>query len=160
MAKVIGVGSNMGDRLGNVRRALEHLRAIGRVSLVSRVYESEPVGFKPQGKFLNLALALETELGPHKLLGGLKAVEEALGRVESVRDGPRVVDLDLLFYDDAIVDDEFLTVPHPRLHLRGFVLFPLADIIPDFIHPILGESVADLLRGLDDRGGVVLFGRL
>ena len=146
---VIGLGANVGDRLANIRKAI--LLAGERAgTLVARsdVYESPPWGVADQPRFLNACAILETDLPPYDLMSELKEIEFDLGRVKRARWGPREIDLDLLLYDDLCCDDSFLTVPHPRLHERAFVLVPLAAIAPDWVHPVLKASAVQLASGL------------
>lgn len=145
----VGLGSNLGDRAAHVSRALAALRATPgvRVGTVSPLVETEPEGGPPQGRFLNGAVELFVTLSPRELLDRLLEIEAEAGRVRGPeRDQPRCLDLDLLFYGDARIDEPGLVVPHPRLHRRGFVLGPLRRIAPDFVHPVLGRSVAALAR--------------
>jgi 2-amino-4-hydroxy-6-hydroxymethyldihydropteridine diphosphokinase len=146
------MGSNLGDREGTLRRAVELLEAEPeiRVAAVSSLRETEPVGYEDQPRFLNGACAVETQLEPHELLARLLAIETALGRTRDgvPRYGPRTVDLDLLLYGQETVDEPDLTVPHPRLAERRFVLEPLAELDPGMTLPD-GRRVADLLAGLE-----------
>ena len=150
----VGVGSNLGDREKTIRRAVELLREAEGVDVVSvsTLRETEPWGPVEQPPFLNGALAIETDLGPQEVLAVLLEVERALGRVrEGERWGPRTIDLDVLLFGDLIVDEPGLTIPHPRLHERGFALEPLAELAPDAVVPGHGR-VTDLLASLDDDG--------
>jgi len=145
----VGLGSNLGDRAAHVARALEALRATPGVEVgaVSPLLETEPVGGPPQGPYLNGAVELFVTLSARELLARLLAIEAAAGRVRGLeRNAPRCLDLDLLFYGDARIDEPGLVVPHPRLHQRQFVLEPLCRIAPDFVHPVLRRSVASLAR--------------
>jgi 2-amino-4-hydroxy-6-hydroxymethyldihydropteridine diphosphokinase len=147
----IGLGSNLGPRRKTLRRALAALdeRADARVRRVSRFIETDPVGGPPQGRFLNAAAELETDLPPGGLLAVLQQVEEQFGRERGTRWGPRTLDLDILLYDDAVVDEPDLKIPHPLMQERRFVLEPLCQIAPELVHPVLNKTVADLLSALD-----------
>jgi 2-amino-4-hydroxy-6-hydroxymethyldihydropteridine diphosphokinase len=147
----IALGSNLGDRRDYLERGLAALRARNDVAVmrVSSFYETAPVGGPAgQGPYLNAAAELRTELTPEALLNVLLEIERGLGRVRTEKDGPRTLDLDLLVYDDVVRSDPVLTLPHPRLHERLFVLQPLAEIAPGLVHPVLKRTVADLLADL------------
>lgn len=144
----LGLGTNLGDKLGNLTRAIGMLSPDITVNAVSPIYETEPMLVRDQPVFYNLALEGETVFSPHEVLAHLKRIESEMGRVESVRYGPRLIDLDLLFYDDAVVESPGLTVPHAHIAERAFVLAPLADIAPELEHPILRKKVRDILAEL------------
>lgn len=152
----IGVGSNIGDRQTFLNLALGLLKQDPNVKVekTSPVYETDPVSGIPQGKYLNAVWQISTDLAPERLLDVLRGIEKSLGRERSVRFGPRTIDLDILFYDQFVYSSERLTVPHPRLHERSFVLRPLADISPDFLHPMIRRSVKDLLVEVERKSGV------
>jgi len=152
----IGVGSNVGDREDALRAAAQRIAATpGVLTLISSpVYETLPVGPAGPGRFLNAVFRVIVRLSPMALFGRLQEIEAELGR-RPPRTGPRPIDLDLLFYDDLVLQNETLTVPHPRAHLRSFVLKPLADLAPDFCHPELGLSVRELLSALSHPNEIV-----
>jgi 2-amino-4-hydroxy-6-hydroxymethyldihydropteridine diphosphokinase len=155
----ISVGSNIGDKVANCRRGVEALRAAEgvRITAQSRIYRTEPVDFTDQDWFVNYVIRVETSLDPFALLSRMQAAQRRIGRRQpGVRFGPRILDLDILFYDDRVLDDPRLSLPHPRLHQRRFVLKPLCDIKPDLVHPVLGEDVRTLLAALDENGQQVV----
>ena len=156
----VGLGSNLGDREAQLAGAVEALRSTPgvEVSAVSPVYETRAVGPGPQPPYLNAVVRLRCDLGPRALLERLLAIERDAGRTRGPeRDAPRTLDLDLLFYAEARVDEPGLRVPHPRLHERAFVLEPLQDLAPDWTHPGLGERIGDLARRVRDPEAVRRF---
>jgi len=152
----LSLGSNMGRRPDNLRRALRLLRVEPGISLTrhSRLYTTAPVGYSAQRDFLNGVVELRTRLGPRELLSRLKGVELALGRQPGIRNGPRPIDIDLLLLGRRVVRRRGLEVPHPRMHRRRFVLEPLAEIAPRAVHPILRRTARSLLAGLEPGGRV------
>jgi len=146
----LALGTNLGDRFANLQAAIAALPPAVRVR--SPVYETLPWGLTSQPAFLNMVLKGETALAPVELLKHLKLLETELGRLPSVRWGPRRIDMDILFYDQLILDTPELTIPHPRLHERAFVLVPLADLAPGLVHPVLGKPVSQLLAAVDTTG--------
>jgi len=148
----LALGANLGDRLANLRAAIDALPPEVTVLAESPVYETPPWGVADQPAFLNMAVKAETHLAPPALLAHLKQLETALGRTPTFRYGPRVIDIDILFYDDLVFESEGLIIPHPRLHERAFVLLPLADIAPDVRHPVIGKAVRELLAQVDTTG--------
>ena len=150
MRAYLGLGSNIGDRKANIREALRRLRGVKGVAVlkVSSLHETEPVGGPPQADFLNAACEVEAALTPRGLLRAALRIEREMGRLRGVRWGPRVIDIDILLCDDKVVEDAELTVPHPRLAGRRFVLEPLAEIAPAARHPKSGKTVAEMLDSL------------
>jgi len=148
----IGIGSNIGNRQENCREAVRMLAGNGlTVVRQSSLVETEPWGVADQSRFINMAVEVETDAAPEQLLVILKKIEKDMGRTNAVRWGPRVIDLDILFYDDLILDTDGLIIPHPLLHERNFVLIPLAEIAPNKIHPRLNRTVHELYSVLSDR---------
>jgi len=157
----VGVGSNLGDREFLIRKAVEGMRDLPHTTVirVSSLYDTEPVGEVEQPAFLNAAVWLETDLGPRELLWHLLLVEKRMGRVRAQKWGPRPIDLDLLFYGDETRDEPDLKIPHPEAHRRAFVLLPLLELDPEFIHPVSGESIRKLMKKLDPNPPVRKGGR-
>lgn len=156
----IAFGTNLGERLDNLGVALHALKPVVRMQALSPVYETPPWGVTEQPAFLNMVGRGLTELAPLDLLRFLKDLEMQLGRQPGVRYGPRLIDLDILFYDDWVVNELGLTIPHPRIAERAFVLVPLAALAPDFMHPLLEESMAQLAAKVDGAGIVQVNGPL
>lgn len=151
MLAAIALGSNLHSRFGgpadNVREAIRRLEDLGQVGAVSQFHETDPVGYANQPRFVNAAVLLETEVLPLDLLDGLLAIEHSMGRdrASAPPKGPRIIDLDLLLYGGAVMDDPALTLPHPALHERRFVLEPLAEIAPRMMHPVLRRTIREIL---------------
>lgn len=144
----IALGSNLGDREASLREALRRLGALGEVKAVSGFYDTEPVGYLDQPRFLNAAAVIETPLAPLQLLAAMLAIEHEMGRERLIPKGPRVIDLDLLLYEERVMSTGELTLPHPEMHARRFVLEPLSEIAPEWPHPLQRRTVSELLRGL------------
>ena len=150
----VSVGSNLGDKIENCRNGIDALLTDGQSVLVkpSSFYRTSPVDYEEQDWFVNLVIKIKTALDPVNLLDNMKNIEEAAGRKAStVRFGPRVLDLDILFFGDRIIQTAELEVPHPRMHKRRFVLKPICDIEPSMVHPLLGKDMRSLLDGLKDK---------
>ena len=142
----LGLGSNLGDREANLHDALTQISGFCELISISTFHETDPVGYLDQGRFLNAAAHVITDLWPAEFLDRLMCVEQALGRVRNFPNGPRTIDIDILFWGREVIQRPGLTVPHPRLHQRLFVLAPLAEIAPELIHPVLGQPVRELLE--------------
>jgi 2-amino-4-hydroxy-6-hydroxymethyldihydropteridine diphosphokinase len=152
----LGLGSNLGDRRTNLAKAIQLLEHEVSIERASSVYETDPWGVEDQPRFLNCVVAANTSLTPHELLVKLKSIEKEIGRLPSFRYGPRLVDLDLLLYDELVVSTDELTIPHPRMLERAFVLVPLAEIAGPSMHPINKLSFRHL-AGEINKDGIDLF---
>jgi 2-amino-4-hydroxy-6-hydroxymethyldihydropteridine diphosphokinase len=152
MRKIVylSLGSNLGDRQANLRNAIARLAGLGQVLAESSFYETEPVEFTQQPWFLNCVVALETEKMPKQLLGAILGIEQEMGRRRQTNKpkGPRTVDIDILLFGSSVIDTQNLTVPHPALHERRFVLEPLAEIAPEVRHPVFKRTIRELRDGL------------
>lgn len=148
----LGLGSNLGDRQNNLIQALQQLKSKVTVEKVSSFYETEPVGYLDQPLFLNAVALVSTDLTPEEVFSLAKTVERRMGRQPTFRNAPRPIDIDILFYDDLILENPELQIPHPRLHERAFVLVPLAEIAPELIHPIFKQTVSEMLQKVGDKG--------
>jgi len=156
----LGLGSNLGDRQANLERAVELLGQRLDMVKMSSVYETEPVGYEDQPMFLNAVCRVKTDIGPLQLLSLVKGIEASIGRVPGFTDGPRLIDIDIILYGDMVMMDPELTIPHPRMAQRAFVLIPLAEIAPGLVHPFSGESVEEMVANVDGIDGVKKAGKL
>lgn len=147
----LSLGANLGQRQEQLRAALDRLAVLGRVIATSSLYETQPVGVPDQPWFLNCAVAVETNLSPERVLDSTLAIERAMGRERTRKKGPRNIDIDIVLFDQRIVDSPRLMIPHPAMHQRRFVLAPLAEIAPQARHPVLKKTVGELLAELSDR---------
>ncbi len=148
----LALGTNLGNRQANLKIAKDRLSAGIEIVKESSIYETAPWGYTDQPQFLNQVIQVRTDFNPFILLWQLKIIERKMGRVKTFRNGPRLIDLDILFYEQRVIDKFYLQIPHPRLHERAFVLIPLAEIAPELIHPVLGLSVQELLSRINSEG--------
>ncbi len=148
----LGLGTNLGDRRRNLEAAIQMLAPRVLVEVESRIYETPAWGYKEQPDFLNMVVKAQTDLPPSELLAHLKTIEGQLGRTETFRWGPRLIDIDILFYDELILQAPELVIPHAHLHERAFVLVPLRDIAPDLVHPGLRKNIRELCAEVDASG--------
>jgi 2-amino-4-hydroxy-6-hydroxymethyldihydropteridine diphosphokinase len=155
----LGLGSNLGDRAGNLTLAVERLSREVTIKKISSIYETEPLGYEEQPLFLNAVVSAETELDPFELLNFVKRIEGELGREAGFRNAPRPIDIDILYYGDMTISTDELTVPHRSIADRAFVLVPLAEIASEFVHPVRRKRVADLLAEVDGIDGVRSVGK-
>ena len=149
------LGSNLGDRRENLDKALDLLEQRLKLKQVSSIYDTEPVGDTDQPRFLNLVCEVHTMLAPEDLLTLIKGIETRLGRIHGKSNAPRPIDIDILLYDDKVVDTPDLVIPHPRMTERAFVLVPLAEIAPDVKHPVSGKTIRELLQMITETQGVL-----
>ncbi len=152
----LSLGSNLEDPPAQIRSAIRRLESSGKIRRISSFYSTEPMEVREQPWFVNCAVEVSTSLTPEQLLSKMLAIETEMGRVRTAKKGPRLIDLDLLLFNDAIIQRNNLTVPHPAMHRRRFVLAPLAEIAPQAIHPILKRTAAELLADLGETGGIVV----
>ncbi len=149
----LGIGSNEGDRLDNIRQAIKYISELNNciIEETSSIYETLPFGIIEQNNFLNAVIKILTELSPIELFENLKKIEERLGRIKREKWGPREIDLDILFYNDLIISDEIITLPHKGIIYRDFVMIPLIEIDPEIIHPIYKKRLSEFLFGLKSK---------
>ncbi len=152
----LGLGANLGDRRANLARAVSLLSLNVDVARGSSLSETEPVGYAAQPAFLNAVALVRTTLPPRQLFSFIKGIERAMGRTPSFRNAPRLVDIDILLYGETVVESPELTLPHPRMHERAFVLAPLVEIAPEVWHPVLLKTARELLADVSGREGVRL----
>ncbi len=150
----LGLGTNLGDRKQNLLLALDRISEQASIQLLSSIYETEPVGYKEQPSFLNAVCCVYTRLSPDQLLNQAKEIETSFGRIQSFRNAPRIIDIDILLYDNIIMKTDRLTIPHPQLSRRAFVLIPLAEIAPDVRHPETNQTIKQLLDSMESIEGV------
>jgi 2-amino-4-hydroxy-6-hydroxymethyldihydropteridine diphosphokinase len=150
----ISLGSNLGKRLGNIRSAIAALEQVPGIAItkVSSVYETEPIGNVKQPKFLNSVAEIETRLQPAELLMTLQRIEKHMGRIRQKKWEPRIIDLDILFYERQVIRTEELSIPHAEATKRAFVMIPLLEISPDFTDPLSRKKIVEILQGLDSKG--------
>jgi len=153
----LSLGSNLGHREANIASALKMLGQEAWILKVSSLYETEPVGYKDQPWFLNCVCSVETDLSPQALLKFVKAIERKLGRREDIRFGPRLIDIDILFYNSLILDSPDLIIPHPRLVERAFVLLPLREIAPALVHPLVRATIEELWQKAENLEGIRIY---
>lgn len=149
MRYYISLGANLGNQVETLRQAVTELAKLGKITAVAGLYRTAPVGYTDQPWFYNSVVELESDLAPLDLLHECQRIEAELGRVRSIRFGPRTIDIDLLLAGDQVIDTPELQLPHPRMHQRRFVLVPLSEIAPDLIHPVENKTVSELRRDLD-----------
>lgn len=151
---LLGLGANLGNPRAQLRLAVHRINQLLAVDRVSALYRTEPVGDPSQQDYYNLVVVGRTGRPPHELMSALHQVEAKLGRVRPYPNAPRTIDIDLLAYGDLVIESRTLTVPHPRMHRRAFVLVPLLEVAPDWVHPVLGSGPAELLEALQSRDRV------
>ena len=144
----LSLGSNVGDRVANLKAAIERIRSLGEVIATSSIYETEPVEFLAQPWFLNCVVKLGTEKMPKQLLAAILTIEKEMGRHRQQKKGPRTIDIDILLFGNSVVETQGLTIPHPSLHERRFVLEPMSEIAPEVRHPVFKQRMRELLEAL------------
>ncbi len=147
----IVLGTNVGNWKNNFKQSLLLLNSLGTINNFSSIYLSRPYGYQYQKYFYNMAIELLTKKDPYKLINDLKLIEKKLKKNKIIKNGPRTIDIDIIFYNNLIFNKIFLTIPHPRAHLRDFVLYPICDICPFYIHPILKKTIKELKNNLKEK---------
>lgn len=158
MRSFIGIGSNIGDKIENCIMAIDMIDKINGCSVIKRssFYRTEPVGFKDQNWFVNCVIMIDTVFSPFVLLQKLQEIEDIMGRERRIKWGPRIIDLDILIFDGLIIRDKILTIPHPLMHKRRFVLVPMNQLAPDLVHPIFNKTIRELLSNIPDNEQTVV----
>lgn len=153
----LSLGSNIGDRKTNLETAIREIGNLGKTTKISAIYETEPTDYKKQPYFLNLGMIIETELSPSELIIKLQEIEHKMGRIKEIEKGPRNIDIDIIFYNNEIINQEHLQIPHPSYIKRNFVLTPMSEIEPEYIDPITLKSVAELKKTIINPEKVTLW---
>ncbi|MBT89127.1 MAG: 2-amino-4-hydroxy-6-hydroxymethyldihydropteridine diphosphokinase [Spirochaetales bacterium] len=147
----LSIGTNLGNKIENLKNAISRLSSIVTIDSISSVYETEPLNVQKQDNFLNIAIEVQTNFPPLELIEKLKKIESEMGRVLSELNKPRIIDIDIIFYNSIILDEVRIQVPHPRAHKRAFVIFPIMDLNPAFVHPILNKSLMEISKNLSNQ---------
>ena len=147
----LSIGTNLGNKIENLKNAISRLSSIVTINSISSVYETEPLNVQKQDNFLNIAIEVQTNFPPLELIEKLKKIESEMGRVLSESNKPRIIDIDIIFYNSIILDEVRIQVPHPRAHKRAFVIFPIMDLNPAFVHPILNKSLMEISKNLSNQ---------
>ena len=147
----LSIGTNLGNKIENLKNAISRLSSIVTIDSISSVYETEPLNVQKQDNFLNIAIEVQTNFPPLELIEKLKKIESEMGRVLSESNKPRIIDIDIIFYNSIILDEVRIQVPHPRAHKRAFVIFPIMDLNPAFVHPILNKSLMEISKNLSNQ---------
>ena len=153
----ISLGSNLGNREENIRKAIALMREKCNILNFSSIYETEPIGYKEQDPFLNCVVKVETRLKPQELLDFILSIEKIFGRIRAFKNAPRTIDLDILFYENKVINHNGLIIPHPRLHERAFVLKPLKEIASNLVHPVLRRSIKEIYENLKSNAWIKLY---
>ena len=156
MKVLLGFGSNVGDKKRNINSAYQKLNEIGKIVKKSKMYKTEPVGYMEQEDFINTAVMLETDLKPTELIKKTQQIEKDLGRIKTIENGPRTIDIDILLYEQEIIETKKLQIPHPRFHLRKFNMVCVKEIAPNWIHPKIKKSIKEIFQGLEDTSQVTV----